>query len=243
MNVYLIAMTKLTDGFHFAADNNNWQHETNQADSDLLAEFAGRLCYKSWRPSDGTDKTNANVTKVREGNAAYLANVISSGHGSVFEHASFTFLLEGCSRVLTHELVRHRAGMAYSQESLRYVRLTHLEIVLPKGECPPEALPVFERTQAYLRMAIAELNELLLKDDMPFKEKKRLTSLIRRIAPIGVKTNIVFSANIRALRHIINSRTSEGAEAEIQDAFREVKRICLLQAPNSFQLLAQFPKI
>lgn len=243
MDIYLIAQTQLTSAFQLAASLNSWKYGEDEKDIDLLAECAGRLCYRSWQPYDGTERTNANVTKIREGNQEYLENILNQGHGSVLEHACMTFLFLGCSRVVTHELVRHRAGMAYSQESLRYVRLTHLEIVLPPGECPEEAEPKFRKVESYLRLAIAELNDLLLKDDMSFKEKKRLTSLIRRIAPLGIKTNIMFTANIRALRHIINQRTSEGAEAEIRQAFLDVKRLAEHWAPNSLQLLQEYPKV
>ena len=76
-----------------------------------LTKFAGQTCYMSFSP-----KRTLNKDADR-----YLTNIISSGHGSVLEHANFTFLLYGISRSLTHELVRHRAGMAYSQESQRYV--------------------------------------------------------------------------------------------------------------------------
>src|SRR5262245_17016001 len=80
-------------------------------DIDALGEFAGRLCYRSWEPG-----LNANVTRVREDSAEYHRNTLSSGHGAIYEHASITFLFQDVSRVFTHELVRHRAGVAISQE-------------------------------------------------------------------------------------------------------------------------------
>lgn len=95
--------------------------------SEQLTEFMGRLCYRSWKP-----ELNPNVTKVREGNDKYLANVIKVKHGSVLEHASASFVFHNVSRVFTHELVRHRAGTAISQESLRYVRLDDLGMWLPQ---------------------------------------------------------------------------------------------------------------
>jgi thymidylate synthase (FAD) len=234
----------LPRSFHIACNQVEWEPDLSQAEPDLLAEFAGRLCYKSWRAYDGTDATNANVTKVREGNREYLANIIKSRHGSVFEHLSFTFLFQGCTRVLTHELVRHRAGMAYSQESLRYVRLENLQIHVPDfDKLPDAAKAVFRRSELQARVAVQTLNELLLQNDMSFAEMKKFTSMIRRICPIGVKTNIMFTANIRALRHIIVLRTSEDAEVEIREAFDTIKRICLSEAPNCFQLLDECPKI
>ncbi len=78
-------------------------------DGERLAEFAGRLCYMS--------QHNPAKRETRE----YLENIKKQGHGSVLEHANYSILLEGVSRSLTHELVRHRAGFAYSQLSQRYV--------------------------------------------------------------------------------------------------------------------------
>ena len=78
-------------------------------DGERLAEFAGRLCYMSQR------------TPASRSTRDYLENIKKQGHGSVLEHASYSLLLEGISRSLTHELVRHRAGFAYSQLSQRYV--------------------------------------------------------------------------------------------------------------------------
>lgn len=94
--------------------------------SEMLSEFMGRLCYRSWKAG-----LNANVSKVREGNDKYLANVISTKHGSVLEHASVSFVFADVSRVFTHELVRHRVGVGISQESLRYVRLDDLGMWAP----------------------------------------------------------------------------------------------------------------
>lgn len=95
-------------------------------DGESLVEFCGRLCYRSWAPG-----LNANVTKVREDSEVYLANILASLHGSVIEHANYTFILQDVSRVFTHELVRHRAGAAYSQESMRFVRLTDIPQWMP----------------------------------------------------------------------------------------------------------------
>ena len=82
-----------------------WMGEAT--DGERLAEFAGRLCYMSQKNPAGRS--------TRE----YLENIKRQGHGSVLEHANYSLLLEGVSRSLTHELIRHRAGFAYSQLSQR----------------------------------------------------------------------------------------------------------------------------
>ena len=69
--------------------------------------------------------------RVRDDQAKYLQNILRSGHGSVLEHVSFTFVLHNVCRVFTHELVRHRPGTAISQESLRFVRLDEMPFWFP----------------------------------------------------------------------------------------------------------------
>ena len=102
------------------------QERDGGSDAEALIEFAGRLCYRSWEPG-----LNPNVRKFRTDRREYFENLLASGHGSVLEHANFTFVFHRVSRVFTHELVRHRAGSAFSQESLRYVRLTDIGFRVP----------------------------------------------------------------------------------------------------------------
>lgn len=105
----------------------DWQIGKRPADGEALVEIAGRMCYKAF----GTE-LNKNITKVREGNKDYLGNILKQQHGSVLEHATVTFALIDVSRILTHELVRHRPGMAYSQESGRFVRVDDIGMYYPQ---------------------------------------------------------------------------------------------------------------
>ena len=102
--------------------------EEGGVEAELLVEFAGRACYRSWEAG-----LNPNVTRVRADQGEYFANLLASAHGSVLEHAAWTFAFHDVSRVFTHELVRHRAGSAFSQESLRYVRLADLGFRIPEA--------------------------------------------------------------------------------------------------------------
>src|ERR1700723_1090852 len=134
--VYKVAETKVCrDGlYEYLKDISQGGWNSNAiTDSDLLSECAGRVCYRSWSAYDENKKegTNQNVTKIREDNTEYVQNVIKQAHGSILEHSNISFIWHNVSRVVTHELVRHRAGMAYSQESLRYVRLDELKVWLP----------------------------------------------------------------------------------------------------------------
>lgn len=198
-----------------------------------IVEFAGRLCYRSWAPG-----LNANVSKVRTDSADYLENVLKSGHGSVIEHANFTFLFHNVSRVFTHEVVRHRAGCAYSQESMRFVRLTDIPFWFPewcKGdeEFMERALDLLEQVEQFQTWMAEHFG--LDDEGVKFSEKKAKTSFMRRFAPDGVATGIVMTANVRALRHIISMRTDPAAEEEIRLVFGEVARIMVSECPLLFQ--------
>ena len=152
-------------------------------DPQNLAEFAGRLCYRSWEPG-----LNPNVTRVRTDQTAYLTNILASMHGSVLEHVSFSFVLHNVSRVATHELVRHRPGVAISQESLRFVRLTDLPFWFPEwAEEDPElmkrATDLLERMEEFQRWMADHFG--LDEEGVPFAVKKHRTSFMRRFAPEG----------------------------------------------------------
>ncbi len=197
---------------------------------ELLLEFGGRACYRSWEPG-----LNPNVSKIRTDRREYFANILRSGHGSVLEHANYSFAIRNCSRVFTHELVRHRAGSAFSQESLRYVRLTDIGFRVPPALEPvrEQVLSIVERLEEFQVSAAAELG--IEEPGVPFHVKKEVTSALRRLAPIGLSTDIVWTANARTLRHVIEMRTAESAEEELRLVFDEVARIMCAEAPNLFQ--------
>jgi thymidylate synthase (FAD) len=197
---------------------------------ELLVEFGGRACYRSWEPG-----LNVNVTRVRTDRREYFENLLRSAHGSVLEHASYSFALRNVSRVFTHELVRHRAGSAFSQESLRYVRLTDIGFRVPPALEPlrGQVLAIVEQLEEFQRDAAQTLG--IDEEGVPFHVKKEVTSALRRLAPIGLSTDIVWSANLRTLRHVIEMRTAEGAEEELRTVFDELARIMLREAPLIFQ--------
>ncbi len=197
---------------------------------ELLVEFGGRACYRSWEPG-----LNPNVSRIRTDRQAYFANILRSGHGSVLEHANYSFAIRNCSRVFTHELVRHRAGSAFSQESLRYVRLTDIGFRVPPALEPvrEQVLSIVEQLEEFQLSAAATLG--IDEEGVPFHVKKEVTSALRRLAPIGLSTDIVWTANVRTLRHVIEMRTAEGAEEELRLVFDKVARIMLAEAPNLFQ--------
>lgn len=204
-------------------------NEQQLSPAEIISEYAGRRCYKSWVPG-----LNSNVTQVREDSTVYLENILRSKHGAVLEHAQFTFDFDQVSRVFTHELVRHRAGVAISQESLRYVRLDSIGFRIPpilEGH-RDQVISIVERLEEFQREAAEAFG--LDDEGVPFHYKKEVTSALRRLAPIGLSTGMVWSANVRTLRHVIANRTAEGAEEEIRMVFGEVCKIMRANSPRLF---------
>ena len=207
---------------------------TQQNDTEFLIELAGRACYKSYGVG-----LNPNVTKIREDSRDYLTNVLAKGDGSILEHATVTFALLNVSRVFTHEIVRHRAGTAISQESLRYVRPQQVSLWLP-----PDLQKVSEEFEEAVQEVTNAYHQLESKFDwekMPFEEKKRVTSALRRILPDGIATNMIWTANHRTLRWVIEMRTDPSAEVEIRKVFDQVAEICIHDYPLLYSDFTKAP--
>ncbi len=222
-----------------------------------LCKVAGQLCYASFTP-----KRTKNENAPR-----YFQNIKDSGHGSVLEHANFSFLFYGISRSVTHELVRHRAGMAYSQLSQRYVSGSVLRFVeRPEYQQDPELHERFEKridTAAQDYEAIAEglvarqkLGSTILSADARTDLRKKVQQTARSVLPNETEAPIVVTGNVRALRHFIEMRANPHAETEIRElAFRTY--LCLVAiepilfedyrivrvSDGTFAIETDFPKV
>ncbi len=196
-------------------------------DGEHLAEFAGRLCYMSQRNPAGRT--------TRE----YLLNILKQGHGSVLEHANYSLLLEGISRSLTHELVRHRAGFAYSQLSQRYVDESDAAFVVPPAIIGDAALEGAWKTQvaSAQQSYVSLVDELMARyawvDDKVHR-RKMAREAARGVLPNSTETKIVVTANARAWRTMLELRSSEGAELEIRRLAVLVIRVLQHEAPGFF---------
>ncbi|MGV0949309.1 MAG: FAD-dependent thymidylate synthase [Azonexus sp.] len=242
---------------------------TDEACSDpaLLIALAAKRCYMSFEPG-----LNPNVTKVRKNLTEYLDNVLKSGHGSVLEHACYTFAIENISRVFTGEMNRHRAGVGISEGSMRYIRYRDIpwwlptSITLTKEEEELAKLwtwiesaiddagfsseeerkavrlmqrkvatqKVFERHFNQTEVNYQEIQDIWkeeLAPDSKFHGKKQITSMARRIIPMGVATGGVWTMNLRAVRHIVALRASEAAEEEIAYVFGKIAKYICEQEP------------
>lgn len=198
----------------------NQAAEDGISDGEILCSLYAKLCYKSL-----TLGQNANVTKIRdiENN---LKGCFDSGHGSVFEHCTLNFITTDCSRVFTHELVRHRVGTAFSQTSGRYVAIDNIDFIVdPLLTEDPICKNIIEDLLVEIEDAAKLLRSRLITDVMDFGKKKKITSAIRRIAPNGQSNEIGWSVNIRSLRHTILLRTNRHAEWEIRKVFNQVAKI------------------
>jgi thymidylate synthase (FAD) len=203
----------------------NWIGEST--DGERLAEFAGRLCYMSQR--------NPASRSSRE----YLENIKKQGHGSVLEHATYSLLFEGVSRSLTHELVRHRAGFAYSQLSQRYVDESEASFVVPPAVAGDEELESAWRAQvesaqsAYVAL-VGQLMERYAWVADKVHRRKMAREAARAVLPNATETKIVVTANARAWRTMLELRSSEGAELEIRRLALAVLRVLQEEAPGFF---------
>jgi thymidylate synthase (FAD) len=170
---------------------------------------AAKLCYSAATVGELFSGLDAEST------GRLLSTLRDSGHMSPFEHASFTFAVEGLSRVATHQLVRHRIA-SYSQRSQRYVALDRSSCVVPPEiECNPEARGIFEESMGYAYKAYEKMTALgVPKEDARF------------ILPHGWETSIIVTMNARELRHFFELRLCRRAQWEI----REVARDMLLSA-------------
>lgn len=201
--------------------------EEGISSGEILCSFYAKMCYASL-----TTKKNKNISKVR-GIAPNLEGILNSGHGSVLEHASLNFLVHDCSRVFTHELVRHRVGTAFSQSSGRYIRTDKLKIVV--DPILEGAYDLVDEAREFLEYWYHRLEDRLgINDIKDFSTKKKLTSAMRRLLPNGQANEIGVTLNLRALRHTIEMRTSEHAEWEIRYVFNQIYDIMCDKYPMMF---------
>lgn len=214
------------------------------SDPAFLVALAAKRCYMSFEPG-----LNPNVTKVRSDMVAYFDNILSSKHGSVLEHACYTFAIEGVSRVFTAEMNRHRAGWAVSEGSLRFIRFDEeIPFWMPTSfrDHPDDDPDLAERKRLSRKLfhTAFKNQENIYKSLLDvwtmseahhnFAYKKKVTSALRRIVGMGVATGGVWTGNLRALRHVIAMRTSPAAEEEILHVFGRVAEFMRQSEPLVF---------
>lgn len=193
-------------------------------DADLLAEYAGRICYRSFhKPNPATRLTTD-----------YLANIIRQQHFSVLEHASATFLVEGVSRHLLGELTRHRHG-SFSVESLRYCPPRHYA-VHPTLAGDADLVESLDELWAIALEKYTQAYERLTKRGLPRKAAREAAA---QFLPMATATDLVISSNLANWRYVLKRRLDPAANQEIRKLaalfLRELKRF----APATFQDIAE----
>jgi thymidylate synthase (FAD) len=172
-------------------------------DADRLAAMAARQCYSAGSILDLPQPLSPKQT-------AHLVNrVVSAGHTSCVEHNQFVFGVRGISRSCSHQLVRHRVGWSYEQQSQRYVDFStqdFVEIIVP-----PTILRIPEMLQSFLEPVTAAVRAyFLMRDDRVHQEDARY------LFNNAFETKLIISANARALLHFFELRTCNLAQWEIR---------------------------
>jgi thymidylate synthase (FAD) len=224
--VYLTGQLVLSEDTiaQFLQDEKTTWDRTCLDDNSTNVEIGGRLCYFSFaNPRPG-------------GNKGYISHIHEVKHGSVLEHTAYTFILTQVSRSLTHELVRHRVGMAYSQLSQRYS--DKLAFV-----CPPALKDDYERyLKGYdvpymkkLMFALDAIQDAYREMNQEIEgSRKEVRQAARCILPNMTETKIQVTANARALLHFFNLRGSKAADVEIRALAIKMYHEVIRVSPNIF---------
>ena len=178
--------------------------------------IACRTCYSAGSPITNYEKEFKEDAHSKEDMLKLINYVMSSGHTSILEDQTLTFLIEGVDRALTHQLVRHRAGVVFQQQSQRYVEFKdgNFDYVIPKSIEVTESLKSdFEATMKYL----GTMYDKFIKAGVPAEDA-------RAVLPNACCTNIVMTVNLRQLGHMCNERLCSTAQLPIRNLFKEITK-------------------
>ena len=186
-------------------------------DPEKVVASAARLCYSS----DPVPELLERMDSERVAN--FISKLRAMGHLSPFEHVSFQFSIDGVSRALSHQLVRHRIA-SYSQRSQRYVKEEGFEYVTPPSiRRNPEALQRFEKTMARLQAEYQALLQVVPAEDA------------RYVLPNACTTSLMASFNARSLLNFFEHRTCMRAQWEIRELAERMLILVREVAPNLFK--------
>lgn len=184
---------------------------------EIAAATAARLCYS------GADLEQLQEKMDAEASAKLIDKIVKLGHYSVLEHANFTFAIEGVSRALSHQLVRHRIA-SFSQQSQRYVDAKNFGYVIPpKIAANPEAKEKFEKLMERTMETYKELLEISPKEDA------------RYVLPNATDTKVIVTMNTRSLYNFFEKRCCARAQWEIQALAMEMLKQAKEAAPKLFE--------
>ena len=215
-----------------------WRDVSEDDALERMIEFGGRHCYRAW--DKGRDR------------ADYIRNIIEMEHGSVLEHSTINWAVQGVSRSLSLELARHRVGIALSQESQRYVDASEVHFVVPPivsflagGAMMQHDASVIEEFQRHNMRALDNYKALqeMIVDQVKRKSpnvksltmiKKRANEAARAHLPNATETRFLWTTNMRLLRHFLWLRGGAGADLEIRRLAIELLDTAQQYAPAVF---------
>jgi thymidylate synthase (FAD) len=229
--------SRMTQTIHSA-----WKRGPDDGQGEGLCELMGRMCYGSFGEKQG-----------RVGAEAYMQNIMEGGHGSVLEHAMWSFAITRVSRGFTHQMVRHGEGTAFSQESQHFIRYAEEGEARPGGATGAAfcatGIPESE-VGAFLvscKDSLEDYEELWkrLKESMPAVDhlggarrqsaiRKVVSGMARGLLPNAMESRLGFSANARALRHICQARGTADNTLEIRLVAVQLARTMREEAPAIF---------
>lgn len=211
-------------------------------EAEKIVASAAKLCYSRV----GVDEIMDNLND--ENTSKFLNMLMDLGHESPIEHVSFTFAVEGVSRTLTHQLVRHRIA-SYSQQSQRYVKLEQFRYVVPPSiEEVAEAKEIYIKAMEEDQRVYNELVEILMDKHTKalvsegMDEKKAVKAAekmaiedARYVFPNACETKIVFTMNARTLFNFFNHRCCNRAQWEIRQLAFEMLKLVKKECPVLFK--------
>lgn len=190
---------------------------TYTPEPDKVAAAAARLCYSPQSGAELMEDFSAEQVN------SFLARLSSHGHASPMEHASFTFAVDGVSRALSHQLVRHRIA-SYSQKSQRYVKENGFDYIIPPSI---EANAAQKRAFEQLMEEIAAQYAAAVAAGIPAEDA-------RYLLPNAVSTNLMITMNARSLHNFFRLRCCTRAQAEIRELARRMLAEVRQVAPALF---------
>jgi thymidylate synthase (FAD) len=247
MNVKLIAHTQLSEEFRsdlLGHDDSLYDDIVYKREGQAVALTAIRTCYSANKPSEivakeGTKYFDKPAADGKDGSDAdrLFRHIVNSGHTSTLEHLTFTFAIEGVSRALLAQLTRHRVGFSFSVQSQRYVRFGSddktggFDYVTPEkinedktveiSGNPFTALDIYERFMNHAQYVY----DLLREAGVPPEDA-------RMVLPNAAATNLVMTANLRALLDFYSKRRKgRGAQWEIAELAEKLRAAVVAVEP------------
>lgn len=167
----------------------------------------------------------------RKKQGEFIRKIVESGHESPLEHVKFTFAVEGVSRALTHQLVRHRIA-SFSQQSQRYVKAANFNYIIP-ASIGRDKILLAEFTKVMDKIQLA-YNRMSKRFEQKGKSGEKVNQDIRFVLPQAIETKIVVTMNCRELLHFFRQRCCSRAQWEIRELAGQMLKISKIHLPEIF---------